>query len=764
MGAFGLLIGLFLISNTALAFSFESNIYGGTHKINAIDTEHFMIEFSKTIKNGQDTDYDGESNLLEEIAQYAEDSWDEEVGTLGLPSPLDDQEKVYLILDDRDFYLDEGTLGVTGILPNGEIYMAVDPGLDTELLKVTIAHELFHVIQFGYQGYFAGYDQDINFAEQTATWVEEYMYDDVDDYYNYLYHYFNYPDYSVFTGVIPDGSLFEYALSIWPIFISEYYEDWTLIADVVDAYFNEETPDVWDAYEAYREIVSDQGDDIRDTYMNFAYWNYLRSYYEEGSEYPWVDIQGLHYSDEYPIEDESTWYYQNPALFGVNYLQFWVNSTHWGSDFQLTLSKSSEIDLGVMVLPETDLVYLTEELISTRIDAGDGQGTITFPIMEDCTLITVILAPLSDDPASIESEEDAFSVAYDYTYSATVGDYLEGEEVEITTIEETEVEVEDDSDKEGDEAGENIDGWTEEGAFDDLTVTEVELLSSTENSVTLNWTRVGAEDAAGYYVNYGTDSGYYTHFEIIYGAHITHATITDLWDDTFYFTVTGFSGNYEESAYHSNEIVVDIAGVNFSDIYSSHRNYEAVKFLTYIGVLEGYEDGTFKPNKTINRAELIKVMIHGSLGETPDEDTYRDCFPDVTDEWFASYVCYAKEQGWVQGYSDGNFYPGNTVSKVEALKMIMESYGVEVPSWANLNELPYEDVYSSAWYAPYLKTAYDMGLLEESGTSFDPNYGRTRAEVSEEIYRLLVLDWTWEYVFTEDVHDYFLEIWGEDFL
>ncbi|KKT72594.1 MAG: hypothetical protein UW70_C0106G0006 [Candidatus Peregrinibacteria bacterium GW2011_GWA2_44_7] len=82
---------------------------------------------------------------------------------------------------------------------------------------MTVAHEFLHVIQFSYMGSFVGYNQDAFFAEQTAVWAEEAAYTDVNDYFNYLPDFFNYPDYSVFTGVVPEGTLFEYASSIWPI-------------------------------------------------------------------------------------------------------------------------------------------------------------------------------------------------------------------------------------------------------------------------------------------------------------------------------------------------------------------------------------------------------------------------------------------------------------------------------------------------------------------------------------------------------------------
>lgn len=754
-----------MMSNVALAVSYESDVYDGTHKLHAIDTEHFMIEFSPAIYSGTDSDSDGVPDLVEEVAEYCEESWEAEMDDLGMPSPLDDQDLVYMILDDRDFYISAGALGVTGILPNGETYVAIDPTLSSDLLKVTISHELFHVIQFGYQGYFAGYDQDINFAESTATWAEEYVYDDVNDYYDYLYHYFDHTDYSIFTGVIPEGSLFEYALSIWPVFLTEYYDDdWDMIGDVVDAYFYEETPDVWDSFEAYREIIGDKGDDIREIYRTFAYWNYVRSYYNEGEEYPFVDIHRSYGSQDYPIEEGKVRKGVLPALYGVNYLQFEVDSSMEGEDFQFTLTKLDEVDFGLVFLPETDDYYMESSMVLTILDADDAEGTVTLPIGDDYTMFTVMVMPLLEDPTDAEDDEQAFEMAYPYHYNVEIGEFLDSDEVEISFSEEATSEVDDTGDdKEGDAAGENIDeGWGETIEADELTVSELSMTSVGDDSVTLRWTRV--TEAAGYYVHYGTESGVYDFFEMVDGGHITHLTVSDLWPETFYFVVTAYDDDYEESEYYSNEVEATLDGTTFTDVYLSHNNYNAIKFLTYLGVIEGYGDGTFKPNKEINRAELMKVMVYGWMGETPDSDEYKDCFPDVNEEWFAPYVCYAKEQGWVQGFNDGNFYPANTVSKVEALKMILESYGVDVGSSATLKDVPFDGVYSSAWYAPYLEAAYEMGLLEEIDGDFEPNEGRTRAEVAEEIYRLLVLDLQYEGVYNEEIEEEFLDDYAEHFL
>ena len=104
-------------------------------------------------------------------------------------------------------------------------------------------------------------------------------------------------------------------------------------------------------------------------------------------------------------------------------------------------------------------------------------------------------------------------------------------------------------------------------------------------------------------------------------------------------------------------------------------------------------------------------------------------------------MCYAKEQDWVSGYSDGGFRPGQTVSKVEALKMLFEVYGVELNEGQSVSDLPYADLNTGLWYSVYVKEASDLGILEETpGTDFEGGNGRTRGEMALELYRYLVLN------------------------
>ncbi len=139
----------------------------------------------------------------------------------------------------------------------------------------------------------------------------------------------------------------------------------------------------------------------------------------------------------------------------------------------------------------------------------------------------------------------------------------------------------------------------------------------------------------------------------------------------------------------------------FSDLEEEDPYYEAVLYLYELGIVGGNPDGTILTENPINRAELMKILVEG-VGLTPG-DSYANCFLDVADEWFAPYVCYAAEQGWVDGYPDGTFKPEQTANIAEILKMIF-----------NVNEVPVEALAEGEeWYTPYVEVAQELTLIEE---------------------------------------------------
>lgn len=204
----------------------------------------------------------------------------------------------------------------------------------------------------------------------------------------------------------------------------------------------------------------------------------------------------------------------------------------------------------------------------------------------------------------------------------------------------------------------------------------------------------------------------------------------------------------------STFILSPVFAKSFDDVEYDDENYVAVEYLVNIGTLEGYPDGSFQPDKTVNRAELMKILVAGQ-GIAPDESVYKDCYPDVTDDWYAKYVCYATEQDWVSGYPDGTFKPADTVNKVEAVKMLINALGLSDELPDSVSEEIFSDTDSDEWYAPYLWVADEHGLLEEDGV-FGPSDGMERGGIAENIFRTLVV--------TEGSVDIYTEEDGDDFL
>ena len=169
--------------------------------------------------------------------------------------------------------------------------------------------------------------------------------------------------------------------------------------------------------------------------------------------------------------------------------------------------------------------------------------------------------------------------------------------------------------------------------------------------------------------------------------------------------------------------LTDIAG---------HHNETAIQYLYDNGIISGYPDGSFKPDNTLNRAELMKIVILGGKFD-PDATVYKNCFPDVHEEWFAKYICFAKDKNWIEGYPDGTFKPGNPVIKAEAIKMMLGVFYVVIQD-ATAN--PFIDVNKDEWYGNYINTAKNWGILEETDL-YNPGAEITRGQVSQNIYLLI---------------------------
>ena len=137
---------------------------------------------------------------------------------------------------------------------------------------------------------------------------------------------------------------------------------------------------------------------------------------------------------------------------------------------------------------------------------------------------------------------------------------------------------------------------------------------------------------------------------------------------------------------------------SFSDI-KSQWFASAVKQLSSLGIIKGYEDGTFRPNGNITRAEFVTMVCRFFQIEN-----VKNPFPDVkAGRYYTTSVAYASSKGWVQGYKDGRFLPDNQVTRAESVTIINRilERAVDEGLWKNTfsTRQCFIDVAPKEWYS-----------------------------------------------------------------
>ncbi|MBO5930132.1 MAG: S-layer homology domain-containing protein, partial [Clostridia bacterium] len=117
--------------------------------------------------------------------------------------------------------------------------------------------------------------------------------------------------------------------------------------------------------------------------------------------------------------------------------------------------------------------------------------------------------------------------------------------------------------------------------------------------------------------------------------------------------------------------------LKFSDVTSDNTYYEAITNLTAEGIINGFEDGTFKPDEAVTRAQYTKIMCYAqNVGDIKYSEADRAKFPDVDpNHWAIDNITTARNSGIINGYDDGTFKPENSVLYEQAVKMAVCALG-----------------------------------------------------------------------------------------
>ena len=176
----------------------------------------------------------------------------------------------------------------------------------------------------------------------------------------------------------------------------------------------------------------------------------------------------------------------------------------------------------------------------------------------------------------------------------------------------------------------------------------------------------------------------------------------------------------------------------FSDVDFSTEQGQAIEKMYSVGYLKGYNDGTFKPDATITRAELTRVFNQVFKYELNEEKaaTMED-FSDVEQgAWYYNDVRIAQTNGYINGFNDGTFRPQDNFTRQQTCVTLALAAGLQNTA----QEITISDEVSP-WAENYVKAAIADGAFElEEGNTFRATANITRGEVCEALAKYVVIE------------------------
>lgn len=172
------------------------------------------------------------------------------------------------------------------------------------------------------------------------------------------------------------------------------------------------------------------------------------------------------------------------------------------------------------------------------------------------------------------------------------------------------------------------------------------------------------------------------------------------------------------------------SAATYTDVASNASYADAVNLLSNLGIIKGYEDGTFRPDNTVTRAEAATMIVR-MLALDDEVENGDTNFTDVNaDDWCSGFVNVAEANGIINGMGDGTFNPNGEVTYGQIVKMIVCALGYEPVALANGGYLGGGYLYAGSSQV----TGFTKGV---SGTA---NAAASRATVARLIYNALEVE------------------------
>ncbi len=175
---------------------------------------------------------------------------------------------------------------------------------------------------------------------------------------------------------------------------------------------------------------------------------------------------------------------------------------------------------------------------------------------------------------------------------------------------------------------------------------------------------------------------------------------------------------------------------DFSDVASGAWCRRAIATLTNIGIIHGYTDGTFRPNAQITRAELATIIARFA-----NLDVNTKTFNDITGHWAQKSIELAAGNGWINGYTDGTFRPNNKITRAETFAMINRVLDRQTKSADDLLPQSEMNMWSdnmdeSAWYYRDVQEATNYHKCDRVGDSIYEKWTAKITDIDWAVYQI----------------------------
>ena len=414
----------------------------GSHfKIHYV-TEGADAVFQPTV----DQNHNGYPDWVETAGEILDYVWSREVNGLGYRQPPSDggypgqynnggdgRYDVYL-LNISSFYLGYTApeFYVSGSSGPATSYMVLDNDYvgvgsqhtQVQWMEVTAAHEFFHAIQMGYDG--NEFEEGVSnikpyWMEMSAVWMEDMVYDHINDYVGYLPSFFLYPWLSIETyRSLTD--LHAYGCCVWPIFLQESFDDTVIIRQIWekcgevpgDNAFNPTGGSATDI------VLESRGSSFEEVFRQFTAWNYFTGnrartdqFYSEGDTFPAVLVEHTHPPPNYPVDNPSG--PNHPYGLGSNYVVFKPVDMQGGMHLEFSPAVGGDFQTTVAGYNQS-----VHEPVFPHVQSNPQTGAAECDVYNWTSYNDIVLIA-----AAADRNGDAY---FAYTYSAEYDSSLHGDD------------------------------------------------------------------------------------------------------------------------------------------------------------------------------------------------------------------------------------------------------------------------------------------------------------------------------------------------